>query len=293
MRTNEEILTSMKGDLALSGLAPITQHQYFLKAQRFLNHCDRKCEEMNEQDIRDYITHLLNEQNLASSTVIGYRTAICFLFEVTLDRKLNQRKIPRVKKVRSFPEILTRDEISLIFEHEPNFRNRAIFITAYSAGLRLSEVCKLRVKDIDSENMRIFVNHGKRDKDRYTVLAQKNLVVLREYWKQYQTSLKKSSGGYLFLSGFSNRDCLCTSSVWKLFKAAVKRAGIKKDVSIHVLRTCFATHLLESGMDIYRIKQLLGHSSIQSTTYYIRLSKFDNTIKSPFDLMDITEVDDG
>jgi site-specific recombinase XerD len=129
--------------------------------------------------------------------------------------------------------------------------------------------------------MRVFVNHGKRGKDRYTLLSQANLDILREHW---QACRPKHTDGWLFLchdrSGKVNR-----RAVQDAFNSAAKRAGISKDVSTHTLRACFATHLLEAGADIYQIKQLLGHASIQSTTFYLRLRRFDPALKSPLDSM--------
>jgi len=287
MKTNEEVLARMKEDMQLRGMSEGTQREYLLRAKIFLTHCNRNIEDIDTQDIREYVTLLIKEKNLVASTISVYRAAICFLFTVTLDRDLNYRKIPHTKKKRSIPEILTREEVSLIFKNELNLRNKAILMTAYSAGLRVSEICKLKISDIDSVSMRILVKNGKGGKDRYTVLSQKTLDILREYWRQYRSFVKKHVNDYLFVSKRRNANHISKNMVQYIFKAAVERAGIKKDVSIHSLRTCFATHLLESGMDIYRIKQLLGHSCIQSTTFYLRLLNFDDKIKSPLDDLDM------
>ena len=292
MNTNKEALARMKEDMQLRGLSPGTQYEYLLQAEVFLKHCNRDIEEIDEQDIRKYIAYLINERKLAASTVNLYRAAICFLFAITLNKNLNYRQIPNMKKEQNIPVILTSEEVVRLFRHELNLRNKAILMTVYSAGLRVSEVCNLKVSDIDSKSMRIKVRNGKGGKDRHTILSQKNLDILREYWQEYRVHLKKSSDGYLFLSKTRNTDHLSKNMVQYIFKAAIERAGIKKDVSIHVLRACFATHLLESGMDIFRIKQLLGHSCIKSTIAYLRLIKFDDKYKSPLDFLDMEGEED-
>lgn len=281
MRTNEQILSRMADDLKLRGLAAGTQHDYLMHAQLFMRWADRPVEDMNEENIREYLSHLLSDKKLTPATVNTYNCALRFLFAVTLDRNLNYRQIPRLKQIRSLPEVLTKGEVARLFEHTYVLRNKAMLMTLYGAGLRLSEVCKLRVRDIDSESMRIFVYHGKGGKDRYTILSQTNLDVLREYWKKYRP---RHPDGWLFLnkdgSGRAN-----DKTVQDAFNKAVERAGITKDVSTHTLRASFATHLLEAGVDVCRIKQLLGHTHIQSTTFYLHLLNFDGSIKSPLDTM--------
>jgi site-specific recombinase XerD len=152
-------------------------------------------------------------------------------------------------------------------------------MTLYGGGLRLSEVCNLQIRDIDSESMRIFVRYGKGGKDRYTLLSQTNLEILREYWKAYRP---KHPDGWLFLNG-DGSDKIHYRTVQDIFTSTTKRIGISKDVSTHTLRSCFATHLLEAGVDVSRIKQLLGHTHIQSTTFYLHLLNFDSKLKSPLD----------
>jgi site-specific recombinase XerD len=236
---------------------------------------------MDEENIRAFISHLISARGLRASSVNVYNAALRFLFAVTLNRNLNYRQIPNMKQVRGIPEILTKDELNKVFENASTLQNKAILMTLYGSGVRLSECCNLRVREIDSESMRIFVNHGKRGKDRYTLLSQVNLDVLREYWSTYRP---KHPDGWLFLCN-DKSDKVNRRTVQDAFNSAVKRAGISKDVSTHTLRACFATHLLEDGADIYQIKQLLGHSSIQSTTFYLRLRRFDPALKSPLDTM--------
>ena len=281
MRTNEQVLSRMAEDLKLRGLAAGTQNDYFMHARLFLEWADRPAESMNEEDIRQYLHYLISEKKLSVSTVNTYNAALRFLFAVTLNYNLNYRQIPRLKQVRSLPEILTRSEIKRVFDNVSVFRNKAALMTMYGAGLRVSEVCNLRIRDIDSESMRIFVYCGKNGKDRYTLLSQTNLDALREYWKIYRPN---HPDGWLFLNK-DGSDKIYLKTIQDAFNGAVKRAGIEKKVATHALRASFATHLLEDGVDVCRIKQLLGHTHIQSTTFYLHLLNFDGSIKSPLDNM--------
>lgn len=281
MRTNEEVMQRMAEDLRLRGLATGTQEDYIMHVKLFLSWADRPAESMGEEEIRAYLNYLITERKLATSTINTYNAALRFLYAVTLNRNLNYRQIPRLKEVRRLPEILTVNEVLSLFENAGSLRNKALFMTIYGAGLRVSEVCGLQIRDIDSENMRIFVRQGKNGKDRYTLLSQSNLETLREYWKMYRP---KHLDGWLFLNK-NGADNINFRTVQDAFGTAVKRAGISKDVSVHTLRHCFATHLLEAGTDVCRIKQLLGHTHIQSTTFYLHLLNFDSKLKSPLDML--------
>lgn len=171
MNTNKEILARMEEDILLRGLAQGTREDYLMHAGLFLRYAQRPVEELDEQDIRQYLTYLIAEKKLTVSTVNTYNAALRFLFGVTLNRNLNYRQIPRLRQVRSLPGILTKDELRRVFDNASTLRNKAMLMTLYGGGLRLSEVCKLRVSDIDSNSMRIFINCGKGGKDRYTILS--------------------------------------------------------------------------------------------------------------------------
>jgi site-specific recombinase XerD len=281
MNTNKEILARMEEDIRLRGLAEGTRRSYLMNAGQFLRYAGRLASELDEEDIRRYLSYLIDEKKLAVGCVNTQNAAIRFLFGVTLNRNINYRQIPRLRQVRSLPGILTKDELRRIFESASTLRNKAMIMTLYGGGLRLSEICKLRVSDIDSESMRIFINHGKGGKDRYTILSQTNLEILREYWREYRP---RHPDGWLFLSGDGSSHSSCRM-VQDAFKAALKRAGITKHATVHTLRTCFATHMLESGVDVCKVKQLLGHTHIQSTTFYLHLLNIDPKIKSPLDSM--------
>jgi len=280
MRTNDQILSRMAEDLKLRGLAAGTQNDYIMHARLFLNWADRPAETMDEENIRQYLNYLISDKKLCVSTVNTYNAALRFLFAVTMNRTLNYRQIPRLKQTRSLPEILTQNEVAKIFECANSLRDKAILMTIYGAGLRISEVCNLKVRDIDSECMRIFIRCSKDGKDRYTLLSQTNLDILREYWKAYRPNHPE---GWLFITRRGTK--FNEKTARDVFDLAVKKTKITKDITPHTLRHCFATHLLEAGTDVCRIKQLLGHTHIQSTTFYLHLLNFDASLKSPLDSM--------
>ena len=157
-----------------------------------------------------------------------------------------------------------------------------MFETVYGAGLRVSEITHLRVQDIDSEQMRIFVHQGKGDKDRYTLLSQRNLVLLREYWKQYRPM---HPDGYLFYSRGRKNNVMTSRAVQDAFNKYREMAKLPETVTVHTLRHCFATHLLEASVDVCHIKELLGHTFIQTTAVYLHMRIADKSIKSPLDML--------
>jgi site-specific recombinase XerD len=181
---------------------------------------------------------------------------------------------------KKLPVVLSREEIQAIFSATENLKHRALLMTIYSAGLRVSEAVHLKVSDLDSYRMVIRVEQGKGQKDRYTLLAQRTLEVLRDYWREYRPS------GWLF-PGNPATEPLSVSSVQRVFGKVLVRAAIKKAASVHTLRHSFATHLLEDGTDLYHIQRLLGHTTPKTTTIYLHLSRKDlRSVTSPLDVME-------
>ena len=222
---------------------------------------------------------MVHEKKLSPGTVNVYSAAIRFLFAVTLNRTLNYLQIPRQKKHKTLPEVFTRDEVNSILESCQNIKHKAMLSVVYSSGLRVSEAAALKIQHVDSNNMRLFVQNGKGGKDRYTLLSDACLHVLREYWKEYRP---KHPDGWLFL-GTYNVTHITSAAIGDAFNQAVRRAHITKPASIHTLRHSFATHLLEDGATLLQIKSLLGHASVQSTTIYLHLANMPSGIMSPLD----------
>jgi site-specific recombinase XerD len=281
---NEEIITKTQEEIKLRGLSKATEIEYLGKLRLFIKYYhDRPLEEMSETEIRAFLLYLINEKKVATGTVNIYNSALRFVFGAVLERTLNYQMIPRRRIHRELPDIMSKPDIAKLFSTINNLRDKTILMTIYGAGLRASEVTHLRKQDIDSENMRIFVHQGKGGKDRYTLLSSANLEVLREYWLVYRPSHPE---GYLFYPQHPNVDknrILTTTAVQSAMKKHLKTANISGKYTPRTLRHCFATHLLEAGVDVTRIKQLMGHTHIQSTTFYLHLLNFDGSIRSPLD----------
>lgn len=278
--TKEEIVEKVKFHTELRGLSENTQKDYYKKAERFQNYFDKPATELNIEDIQKYLHYLYTERKMSSGSVNTHNSAIRFLYNIVLDMPLNFLKIPCHKKRRIFPDILTRDEVQTLLNSCKNLRDKAILTTMYSGGLRLGEVENLKVTDIDSKNMQILIRQGKGGKDRYALLSQTSLDLLREYWKSYRPK------DWLFGSRSNNRPDahLSTRGIQNVFKSAQIASGITKDITCHSLRHAFATHLLEDGVSIFHIKQLLGHSDISTTCIYLHLVKISElNVTSPID----------
>lgn len=278
--TKEEILQKLKFETSLRGLSKNTQDEYYTKVKQFQNYYDKPATELTIEDIKNYLHHLLTVKGLSSGTVNTYNSGLRFLYNITLDMPINLNKIPCLRKQRKFPDILTRDEVNALFNACDNLRDKCILMTMYSAGLRLSEVTSLNVSDIDSQKMQIFIRNGKGRKDRFAILSQANLEVLREYWKRYRPQ------DWLFYSRNNTGTHITPRATQDIFRKYKAIAGISKKVSSHTLRHSFATHLLENGVSIFHIKQLLGHSDISTTCFYLHLVKISElNVISPLDTL--------
>ena len=283
--TKQDVLNRLWQDMKLRGLSEHTQADYLIKARRFQEFYDKPTAEMSIDEVRDYLLHLSEVKKLASGSVNAYNSALRFLYNISLDMSINIAKIPRHKRSRKFPEILTRAEIQTMLDACDNLRDKCMLATTYSAGLRVSEIVTLRVKDIDSKKMQIFIRQGKGNKDRFAVLSKTNLQILREYWLTYRPK------DYLFIS--RNRNVIGIRAFQELFKKYVTKAGITKHLTAHSLRHSFAMHLLEDGVSIFDIKQLLGHSDLSTTCFYLRLTKISEmNVQSPFDRLSSDKFDE-
>jgi len=190
------------------------------------------------------------------------------------------KNIPRSKKQSKLPVVLSPQEVLSIFDAVSNIKHKAILMTTYDAGLRVSETANLLLSDIDSSRMSIFVRQGKGQRDRYSLLSQTNLILLREYWKQYRPS------SYLFPGSSPEKPISCRT-IQQVFYDARKKAGIHKKASVHSLRHSFASHLLESGTDLFRIQQLLGHFNLETTSKYLHMVQPKVLqVKAPLDLLE-------
>lgn len=272
----------MKRDLELKNYSPKTRSCYLASVKSFVLHFHRSPDQLADQEIREYLHYLIQKKKVSQSTISQSYSALKFFYETTLKRDWNGFRIPRVKMGKRLPVVLSQQEIQAIFSATRNLKHRALLMTIYSAGLRVSEVVHLKVSDIDSQRMVIRVQQGKGAKDRYTLLAQRTLEVLRDYWRAYRPE------EWLF-PGQPAKGSLSVSSVQKVFGKVLHETGIKKHATVHTLRHSFATHLLEGGTDLYQIQRLLGHTTPKTTTIYLHLSRKDlGGVSSPIDHLEGT-----
>lgn len=274
-----KILNELKKKLILKGSSQKTISAYTGHVRRFLKFIEKDEEEITKKDIEGYMYRLLNIENDSHSYVNQALSAIKFLFKYVYNEEEPVYAIPRPKKENKLPNVLSEKEVFAILNTTTNLKHKSILVMTYSAGLRVGEVVRLKVKDIDSDRMMVRVSQGKGRKDRYTVLSEICLKILRQYVKSYRPD------DWLFPGGNSENH-LSERSVQRVFKNMCKKANIRKKVSVHSLRHSFATHLLEGGTDLRFIQELLGHKDLRTTEIYTHVSKTNlNRIKSPLDRM--------
>lgn len=266
-------------DMQARNFSLLTQQSYLRSVASLSQYFNRSPDQISIDEVYDYIAYLLAERKVAVGTYHVNLTGLRFFYTVTL--KLDKKKVPlpSIKKVTRLPEVLGVEEVERLFKASDYPKRKALLMTVYSAGLRVREVVNLKVTDINRDRMTIRVNQGKGDKDRYTLLSERLLQELRTYWKIKRPPV------WLF-PGRDLHKPMTTRVAQYHYENAAEKAGIKKEGGIHTLRHCFATHLLESGVDIRTIQILLGHSSILSTVRYLQLtSKSIQGTKSPLDLL--------
>ena len=256
----------MDNDMLVRGMAERTREAYLAAVARLARHVRRSPECLSPPEVQAYLVHMLREQKLAWSTCNIAVHAFRFLSHTTLGRPAPTFTIPGPKQPKRLPVILSPEEVRRVLESTLTRKQRALLATTYGAGLRVSEVVRLRVEDIDAQRMSLRVEQGKGGKDRDTLLSPRLLEELRAYWRQYRPTL------WLFPAR-GGQQPMDVSTAQKLYYAAKRGAGITKRGGIHALRHAFATHLLEAGTDLHTIQRLLGHGHIGSTMRYFHLAR--------------------
>lgn len=254
-------------DLAQRGKRPKTIETYARCCRRFVEHFGRSPIEMSATDVRLYLDHLRVVEHKKPRSINVYAAALTFLYRETLARGHEFGRIPKMRVAPSMPTVLSGAEIERLLAALSTPLQRAVVITAYGAGLRVSEACGLRVDGIDSERMQLHVRDGKGGRNRDVPLSPRVLTELRAYFRRCRPE------GALLFPGRKGKDRpVCRNTINRAIRVAVGRAGIRKHVTPHVLRHSFATHLLELGTDLRTVQVLLGHASIKSTTTYLHVS---------------------
>jgi len=267
----------MLAELQLRGITPRTQTAYLREIAKLENYFNKSPEELGEEEVKEYLVHMLEERGLSSGTYKYYAAGIKFLYRTTLNRGEVVEKIKYPKAKIKLPVVLDLSEVRTMLSVMENLKHRAVLTITYSAGLRVSETAHLKVTDIDSKRMMVRVRQGKGGKDRYTILSKTTLECLREYWRAYRPK------DWLF-EGQKEGSPICYTSIRNIFVEAKERAGITKPVGPHSLRHAFATHLIEAGTSLHHVQLLLGHKSPKTTTVYLHVSKMNLAqVCSPLD----------
>ena len=272
---------TMIEELQLHRKAPGTQEQYVQAIYHLAAYYRRSPDQLSSQEIRRYLHHLLTERQLAWSTCNVVAAAIRFFSVDTLGWTPLQLNLPPRPAQKRLPQILSVEQLEHLFATTLNPKHRALLMTTYAAGLRVSEVVRLQVHDIESDpsRMLIRINQGKGHKDRYTLLSQRLLAELRAYWQI------ECPRPWLFPTSRGNRP-MPSGTAQKIYTQARHRARIEQGQGIHTLRHCFATHLLDAGIDPRTIQLLLGHRSIKTTLSYLHVSRRHlMRVRSPWDLL--------
>ena len=275
-RLNSDI-RRMAEDMQLRNLSPSTIDAYTYHADKFCGFFGKPAEQLGLEEIRQYQLYLVNEKKVSWSS---FNQAVCglrFLYEVTLAKPWVIRHIPFGKRPKKLPTVLSDQEASRLLECVQHPKHRSVLLTCYAAGLRLTEATHLRVPDIDGQRAQIRITNGKGRKERVVPASPRLLQELREYWKL------RRPGNYLFPGRTADMP-LSATTIQKACKLAVAKAGINKAATPHTLRHSFATHLLEDGVDLRYIQELLGHASSKTTEIYTHVAKNSFlSIKSPLD----------
>jgi site-specific recombinase XerD len=266
----------MTEDMTVRGFTASTQRGYLAAVENFTAFFGRSPDQAGAEDLRRYQLHMRSSG--ASATGMNAAvSALRFLFGVTLGRGDANEGMTTVREPRRLPVVLSPEEVARLLDAAPGLKYRAALSLAYGAGLRASEVISLKLSDIDSERKVIRVEQGKGRKDRYAMLSEHLLHLLRTYWKASRPQ------GWLF-PGQNPVNPLTTRQLNRAFHGAKEAAGIDKRVSLHTLRHCFATHLLEQKVDIRVIQVLLGHKKLDTTAHYSQVASTTlRAVKSPLE----------
>ncbi|MCA9747683.1 MAG: site-specific integrase [Romboutsia sp.] len=278
----QEIIEKFYEKLRIENYSEQTIRNYLSALKLFLEYINKfRLKDVTDKEIQNYLYYCATEKKYSYSSMKQVIATISYLYKKIFSKPIPEALNIELRKPHTLPIVLSVKEISKILYVTQNLKHKTVLLLIYSGGLRLAELINLRVEDVDSVAMKIHVRQGKGKKDRYIMLSENVLKLLREYYKVYRPKefiIEGLKGGKY-----------SSQSVQSLFKAAIKKSGIKKKATVHSLRHSFATHLLDEGTDIRYIQELLGHKRLETTQIYTHVSSYSiNKIKSPADLLDIT-----
>ena len=277
----QEIIDKFNKRINIENYSEQTIRNYLSVLKLFLIWVEKtKVKNVSNDVIQDYLFYCKTEKNYSYSTMKQVIATISFLYSKIFNKPIPDALDIKLRKPTHLPKILSAKETSKILKVTTNLKHKTILILIYAGGLRLGELTNLKIEDIDSDAMRIHIREAKGKKDRYIMLSENVLDLLRKYYKVYKPHdyiIEGQTGGKY-----------SSQSVQSVFKTALKKAGIKKKATVHSLRHSFATHLLDDGTDIRYIQELLGHKRLETTQIYTHVSSYSiNKIKSPADKLKI------
>lgn len=253
-------------DMSVRNLSANTQQLYIDRVAKFARYFGKSPELLGPEDVRAYQVYLIHQKRASSSMLQQTVCALRFLYRNTLGKEWALPYIPSPRREKKLPVVLSQEEVSRFLDNLPNLKHRALIITAYATGMRVSEVVSLRAADIESDRMMIRVEQGKGRKDRYVMLSPNLLELLRAYWKVARPA------DWLFPGQRPGTHLTAKRALQVCIKAGVA-AGLTKRVTVRALRHSFATHLLDAGANIRVIQILLGHRSLRTTVKYTHVSR--------------------
>ncbi len=262
-------LQQFRRQLVLKAYSPSTIRTYTNEFIQYLSLLkSRPAKDMSVSRVKDYLQYCFEKLHLSENTLHSRINALKFYYEQTLGREKFFWEIPRPKKPEILPKVISKERIADLINSIENLKHKTIIMLTYACGLRVSEVVSLKLKDIDGQRKTIFIRKAKGKKDRVVSLNPNMLIMLREYYKQYQPK------DYLF-EGQAENEHLSERSMQLVMQRAKRKAGIQQDGSMHMLRHSFATHLLDKGIDVVFIQKLLGHNNIKTTLRYLHVTNKD------------------
>jgi len=279
---NSLLIERMVREMQLRNYSERSIRSYSASMSKVENFYNLPLDKITIQQFKDFLYHRITIDKISVSMVNQSISAFKIMQVDILGREWEPVKIKRPRREKRLPSVLHKEEVEQMIYQTRNIKHKALLALAYSSGLRREEIRMIKPDAIDSKTMRVKVTAGKGKKDRYTLLSTKALELLRQYYKLERPV------NYLFEVQGKRGKCLAPETLNQIAKLAAKRAGIKKKISFHTLRHCFATHLLEKGINLRLIQQFMGHASIKTTSIYLHIANIHpGSVTSPLDEMNI------
>ena len=279
-------------DLTVRGRAARTQKAYTRYVAELARYYKRSPELITYEEVTDWLYHLIKERQLSASSINVAVNAVRFLYAITLGRDTEGllRSVPHIKHATRRAEVYARSELEAILSAPSQPRDRAFLMTVYACGLRISEARELKISDIDRPRMQLRVRKGKGAKERVLPLSKRLLKELGDYWRAQRLGYSSQNIPWLFV-GETAGEPIGISTAQKIYNRAVQKSGVRRKGGIHVLRHSFATHLIESGVELNLVQRLMGHSSLLTTSIYLHVTQSRlGEVRSPLDLIDTSHL---